>query len=171
MNTANLLPLLLRLKSSISETKIYLSVLLFLFLSINALAQPVNIVVTPQTTGLPVGQSFAVLVAADFTGATPPLGVDEIEIHLAFDNTKLIVTSITEGPVVGAFTSKPIPLEAAPYTATNAAGQINYAASTLTGIPTTDFPVLLITFTVIGGAGTTTALDLLTAPPLNETNT
>jgi len=171
MNTKNLLPLLLRLKSSISETKFYLFVLLFLSLSVNAIAQPVNIVVTPATTGLPVGQSFGVLVAADFTGATPPLGVDEIEIHLAFDNTKLIVTSITEGPVVAAFTSKPIPLEAAPYTVTNASGQINYAASTLTGIPTTDFPVLLITFTVIGGAGTTTALDLLTVPPLNETNT
>jgi len=171
MNTTKLLPSLLKCKSDIWNTKIYLSVILFLFLSINALAQPVNIVVTPQTTGLPVGQSFAVLVAADFTGTTPPLGVDEIEIHLAFDNTKIIVTSITEGPVVAAFTSKPIPLEAAPYTATNASGQINYAASTLTGIPTTDFPVLLITFTVIGGAGTTTALDLLTVPPLNETNT
>ncbi len=139
---------------------------LFSFLSF---AQPVSIVVDPAFTTRNVGQTFTVLVNANFTGATAPLGIDDIEIHLAFDNTKLQVTAMSEEPVVAAFTAKPIPLEGAPFTATNTAGQINYHATTGAAFPTTDFPVLSITFTVIGGAGTTSDLLLRTDPPTNET--
>ena len=90
-------------------------------------------------------------------------------MHLAFDKSKLSVTSITEEPVASAFTSKPIPLEASPYTNVNANGQIDYAASTTGSIPVSDFNVLAITFLVTGGDGTSTSLTLRTDAPSNET--
>ena len=83
--------------------------------------------INPTNTAVAVGQSFTVQVAVDFPGASSP-GLDSIELHLAFDNAKLQVTSITEEPIVAAFTSKPIPLEAAPYTVTNTDGQIDYCS-------------------------------------------
>lgn len=132
-------------------------------------ALPVNIVVTPPSASTAVGQSFTVFVAADFTGTSVPPGIDELELHLAFDNTKLAVSSITEQPIVNGFTSKPIPLEAAPYTNTNATGQINYAATTTGSVPVNDFNILAITFQVIGGDGTSTALTLRRDLPANET--
>ena len=107
---------------------------------------PLNFVINPPATTTAVGQSFTVFINADFSGPASSLGLDELELHLAFDNTKLSVTSIIEQPIANAFTSKPIPLEAAPYTNTNAGGQINYAASTTGSIPTSDFNVLAITF-------------------------
>ncbi len=133
--------------------------------SVDCSTLPVTIVVNPLVTTTSVGQSFTVTVAADFNGA--PLGVDDIEIHLAFDNTKLSVTNIVEGPVVSAFTAKPIPLEPSPYTATNTAGQIDYRATTTAGIPTTDFDIISITFLVIGGDGTTTPLTIRQDLPLD----
>ena len=147
----------------------FLLCVLLLFASIASMAQPVNIVVDPPFSTRNVGQSFTVLVKADFTGTTPPLGVDDIEIHLAFDNTKLQVTAMTEDPTVAAFIAKPIPLEGTPFTATNAAGQINYHATTTAGFPTADFTILSVTFLVIGGDGTTSPLTLRTDPPTNET--
>jgi len=123
-------------------------------------ALPVNIIVSPPSTTSAVGQSFTVFVAADFTGASAAAGIDELELHLAFDNTKLAVTSIAEQPIVSGFTSHPIPLETAPYTNTNATGQINYAASTTGTVPVSDFNILAVTFTVIAGDGTSTPLTL-----------
>lgn len=143
--------------------------IVFLLVSFVSMAQPVNIVVDPQFTTRNVGQSFTISVNVDFTGTTPPLGIDDVEIHLAFDNTKLQVTAMSEDPIVAAFTAKPIPLEASPFTATNAAGQINYHATTTGGFPTDDFTVLSITFTVIGGGGTTSPLTLRTDAAPNET--
>ncbi len=143
--------------------------ILFMCVSFVSLAQPVNIVVDPQFTTRNVGQSFTISVNVDFTGTTAPLGIDDVEIHLAFDNTKLQVTAMSEDPVVAAFTAKPIPLEASPFTATNAAGQIDYHATTTGGFPTDDFTVLSITFTVIGGDGTTSPLTLRTDAAPNET--
>ena len=130
---------------------------------------PLNFVINPPATTTAVGQSFTVFVNADFSGPASTLGVDEIELHLAFDNTKLSVTSIIEQPIANAFTSKPIPVEAAPYTNTNAGGQINYAASTTGSIPTSDFNVLAITFLVTGGNGTSTSLTLRRDAPADET--
>lgn len=130
---------------------------------------PVNLVINPPATTTAVGQSFTVFVNADFSGPASSLGMNEVELHLAFDNTKLSVTSIVEQPVAGAFTSKPIPVEAAPYTITNANGQIDYAASTTGSIPTSDFNVLAITFTVTGGNGSSTSLTLRRDAPADET--
>lgn len=166
MITANLIP---RIPVNLFSGSKILFFLSFLFVSVVAMAQPVNIVVDPQFTTRTVGQTFTVQVRADFTGATAPLGVDDIEIHLAFDNTRLQVTAMSEEPVVAAFDAKPIPLEAAPFTTTNATGQINYHATTTSGFPTTDFDVLSITFTVIAGDGTITPLTLRTDPPTDET--
>ena len=130
---------------------------------------PVNLVVNPPATTTAVGQSFTVFVNADFSGPASSLGLNEIELHLAFDNTKLSVTSIVEQPIASAFTSKSIPVEAAPYTNTNATGQINYGASTTGTIPTSDFNVLAITFTVTGGNGTSTSLTMRRDAPADET--
>jgi len=143
--------------------------LLALFVSLAALAQPVNIVVDPPFSTRTVGETFTITLKADFTDAIPPLGVDDIEIHLAFDNTRLQVTAMNELPVVAAFDTKVIPLEAAPFTATNASGQINYHATTASGFPVADFDILSITFTVIAGDGSATPLTLRTDPPANET--
>jgi hypothetical protein len=130
---------------------------------------PVNLVINPPATTAAVGQSFTVFVNADFSGPASSLGLNEVELHLAFDNNKLSVTSIVEQPVAAAFTTKPIPVEGVPYTNTNAAGQINYAASTTGSIPTSDFNVLAITFTVTGGSGTSTSLTLRRDAPADET--
>lgn len=130
---------------------------------------PVNMVVNPTTTTTTIGQSFTVYVAADFIGTASPSGIDALEVHLAFDKTKLAVTSIAEEPVAAAFALKSIPLEAAPYTNVNSLGQIDYAAATSSGIPVSDFNVLAITFQVIGGEGTSTALTLRRDPPSNQT--
>ena len=130
---------------------------------------PVNITVNSAPATTTVGQSFTVYVAADFTGLTTPQGIDELELHLAFDKTKLSITSVTEEPVAAAFTSKSIPLEASPYTNMNANGQLDYAASTTGSIPVSDFNMLAITFLVTGGEGTTTSLTLRRDAPSNET--
>jgi hypothetical protein len=130
---------------------------------------PVNMVVNSPVATTSVGQSFTVYVAADFTGTSTPSGIDELELHLAFDKTKLSVTSITEEPIAAAFTSKPIPLEASPYTNINATGQIDYAASTTGTIPVSDFNVLAITFLVTGGDGGSTSLTLRRDAPANAT--
>ena len=130
---------------------------------------PVNFLINPPAITTAVGQSFTVFVNADFSGPASSLGLDEIELHLAFDNTKLSVTSIVEQPIANAFTSKPIPVEAAPYTNTNAAGQINYGASTTGSIPTNDFNILAITFLVTGGDGSSTSLTLRNDAPGDET--
>jgi len=130
---------------------------------------PVNFVINPPATTTAVGQSFTVLVNADFSGPASSMGLDEIELHLAFDNTKLSITSIIEQPIANSFATKSIPLEAAPYPNTNAGGQINYAASTPGIIPTDDFNVLAITFLVTGGSGTSTSLMLRRDAPADET--
>jgi hypothetical protein len=130
---------------------------------------PVDMVVNSAVTTASVGQSFTVYVAADFTGSATPSGIDNLELHLAFDKTKLAVTSVSEQPIASAFTSKPVPLEASPYTNINATGQIDYAASTTGSIPVSDFNILAITFLVTGGDGTTTSLNLRTDAPSNET--
>lgn len=132
-------------------------------------ALPVNMIVNSSVAATSVGQSFTVYVAADFTGTSTPSGIDALELHLAFDKTKLSVTSITEEPVAAAFTSKPIPLEASPYTAINASGQIDYAATTTGSVPVSDFNVLAITFLVTGGEGTSTSFTLRRDAPLNQT--
>jgi hypothetical protein len=133
-------------------------------------ALPFNMIVSPPAATTSVGQSFTVFVTADFTGNSVSPGIDALELHLAFDNTKLVVTSITEQPIANGFTSKPIPLEAAPYTSTNAAGQINYAATTTGTVPLSDFNILAITFQVISGGGTSAALTLRRDFPADETN-
>ncbi|MEP7375034.1 MAG: DUF4082 domain-containing protein [Chitinophagaceae bacterium] len=130
---------------------------------------PVNMTVNSAATTASVGQSFTVYVAADFTGSATPSGIDNLELHLAFDKTKLAVTSVTEQPIASAFTSKSIPLEASPFTNINATGQIDYAASTTGTIPVSDFNVLAITFIVTGGDGTSTSLILRKDAPSNET--
>lgn len=170
MNTIKPIFLFVRNSLAISTKKICFSVVIVLFVFAKAFAQPANIVVNPASTIQTVGASFTVQVALDFTGATPPLGVDAIGIYLAFDNTKLQVTAMSELPPVSGFTSKPIPLEATPFTTTNTNGQVSYAASTTSGFPTTDINVLSITFQVIGGVGTTTPLTLRRDFPFDFTD-
>jgi hypothetical protein len=131
-------------------------------------ALPVNLVLNPPSATVAEGQTFTVYAAADFTGNSTPSGIDEIELHLSFDKTKLAITSITEQPVASGFTTKTIPVEAAPYTNSNANGQVDYAASTTGTIPVNDFNILAITFQVIGGGGTTTPITLLRNAPGNE---
>jgi hypothetical protein len=170
MNTTT--PIFLHFKTTTKafRKEIFLSVVVMLFLFAKAFAQPASIVVNPATATPEVGTSFTVEVAVDFTGATPPLGLDAVGIYLAFDNTKLQVTAMSEQPTVAAFTTKPLPLEGTPFTTTNTNGQISYAAATTGGFPTADFNVLSITFQVIGGAGTTTPLTLRRDFPFDFTD-
>ncbi len=170
MNTIKPILLFVRNSLAISTKKICFSVVIVLFVLANAFAQPASIVVNPSSTIQTIGASFTVQVAIDFTGANPPLGVDAVGIYLAFDNTKLQVTAMSEQPTIAAFTSKPIPLEGAPYTNTNTNGQISYAAATTSGFPTADFNVLSITFQIIGGVGTTTPLTLRRDFPFDFTD-
>lgn len=130
--------------------------------SIDCGTLPLNMVVQPSSTLTAVGQTFTVTVSSDFTGTPPGPDIDDIEVHLAFDETKLQVVSITEEPTVAAFTDKPIP-------AGSVAGQINYHATTTTPVTADDFSILSITFEVIGGEGTTTPLTLRRDPPTDET--
>jgi hypothetical protein len=170
MNTTTPIFLHFKKRTKSFRKEIFLSVVVILFLFAQAFAQPASIVVNPATASPEVGTSFTVQVAVDFTGATPPLGVDAVGIYLAFDNTKLQVTAMSEQPTVAAFTSKPLPLEGTPFTTTNTNGQVSYAAATTSGFPTADFNVLSITFQVIGGAGTTTPLTLRRDFPFDFTD-
>ncbi len=141
----------------------------FLFSSVTIFAQPVDFVILDQPAGpVTVGNSFTVRVALDFIGATPPLGVDALEVHLGFDNTKLQVTAMSLLPPVSGFGAVAIPLEGSPFTNTNATGEVAFAAGTLGVPPTTDLDIMSVTFLVTGGAGTTTPLDFLEilAPPI-----
>ena len=138
------------------------SFLLFAFLYVQASAQTVNIIVNPAATTVANGGNFVVTVKYDFIAAGT---VDDAEVHLTFDKTKLQVTSITK-PFAANFNIEVIPLDA--ITTINANGQINYNAGTFTAgnFATADFDFLTINFTVIGGTGTTTPLTLLeTFPP------
>ncbi|MFI5130701.1 MAG: T9SS type A sorting domain-containing protein [Chitinophagales bacterium] len=129
-----------------------------------------NIIIQPTAITAAAGSSFNVMVKLDFTSSPATSILDAIEVYLTFDKTKLKVTSITEQPVVAAFSSKPIPVEAAPYTNINANGQISYAAAAASNFPNADFDILAVTFEVIGGANTTTPLTLRRNPPFNNTN-
>lgn len=130
--------------------------------SVDCSTLPLTMAVQPSITLTAIGQQFSVTVASDFAGVPPGPDIDDIEVHLQFDDTKLQVVSITEEPVALAFTDKPIPAAAT-------GNQVNYHATTTVPVPADDFSILTITFEVIGGAGTTTPLTLRRDPPTDET--
>lgn len=137
------------------------------FIYINVSGQnSANIIIQPTLTTTTVTQSFTVDVRIDFTTAPATSSVDAVEVHLTFDKTKLAVTSITKS-AIGVLPTEAIPLQS--NSTINSNGQINYAATTNSGFPNTDFVFLTITFNVTGGAGSTTPLTFLTSFP-NKTD-
>jgi hypothetical protein len=133
----------------------------------NSVAQnAANLIINPANTITQVGQTFNVSVRVDFTGT--PSNADAVEIHLAFDKTKLQVNSITK-PSSGILTQEFTPLQTIPNI--NTAGQIDYNAYTLSGpFLTSDADILTITFQVLAGTGTSTPLTLLRTLPANNSD-
>jgi hypothetical protein len=137
---------------------VLVSLLTLLLLSNTGNAQnTANLIVNPSTTITQVGQTFSVKVRIDFTGT--PQSADAVEIHLAFDNTKLQVDAVTKDNP-GSW-SDLIPLD--PPATINTNGNIKYAAFTLSPV-TVDMDILTVNFTVLAGTGTSTPLTLLRTP-------
>lgn len=149
--------LLFNKRRSIKKT--FLPFLLSLLLGSNLFAQNANIVVTPATSNVTIGQTFNVKVRIVMVTAD----IDAASIFLDFDNTQINVSSIS--PVAG----NPLPTETLPLDPVgtiNTNGRIRYSSGTASAFPTTSFDYLDINFTVLPGAtvGATT-LTFNTAPP------
>jgi hypothetical protein len=163
MKTHSPFPLLFKSIGEFLKGKPFLSFLMMAFFAVNAIAQnTANIIIQPASTTTSVGQTFVVSARVDMTSGS----IDDAEVHLTFDKTKLQVLSITK-PSSSIMPNEVIPLQSISTINTN--GQINYNAGTTSSFPTTDFNLLSITFSVIAGGGTSTPLTYLTVFP-NKTN-
>jgi hypothetical protein len=168
MKLISLLDLLFKSIANNIKRKPVALLLLIVVLCQDILAQnTANMIIQPSSTTITSGQTFTVSVRLDFTSPPATSSVSAVEIHLTFDKTKDTVISITK-PASGALPSEPIPLQSIGTINTN--GQINYAASTTSSFPNTDFDILTITFRAIGGGGTSTPLTFLRNFPANFTD-
>lgn len=144
----------------LSMKRILTTLLLVLSFGIMSAQNSANIVVTPATVNVEVGQTFAAKVRVNMLSGE----INGAEIHLAFNNTYLNVTavSISAGMPLGLTA---LPLE--PLGTINTNGRINFAAGTATTpYPSASFDMLDITFTVLAAPpGGTTPLTFLTTPP------
>ena len=139
--------------------KTLLALLSILLFQVNINAQNTNMLIVPSSTVMGIGEHFTVNVAVDFKTADSLNGA---EVHLIFDNTRLMVDSITK-PAGDLLPVEAISIE--PVDSINVKGQINYAATTTGNYPSKDFNLLTIYFTVIGVSDTATSLTLLTSFP------
>lgn len=104
-------------------------------------AQTANILITPASSTISIGQSFTVNVRVDMqTGSC-----NAAEVHLNFNTAYLRITNITR-PSSATFSSETISLPAAPYTTVNGTGHLEYAAGIPVGSTSADFDILAITF-------------------------
>lgn len=113
-----------------------------LLMSFTVFSQSDNILFSPASSTITIGQSFTVNVRVDMQSGS----CNAIEIHLNFDPAYLRITNITK-PSSATFTSETIALPAAPYTTANTAGHLEYAAGIPSGSTAADFDILAITFT------------------------
>lgn len=132
-----------------------------LLVSNNGFAQPVNIIFTPSSPTVQVGQNFTVDVIADFTA---PGTLSTIETYINFNPLDLQVVST---PVVPAGTATLLPSESVAFSSVstmNTAGRIDYGRFTISagGHPNSDFVFFTITFKALRvppGGNTTLAFN------------
>ena len=142
-------------------TKVFCSLTVILLLHVAAFSQSANILITPASSTINIGQSFTVNVRVDMQSGS----CNAAEVHLNFDPAFLRITNITR-PSSGTFTSETIPLPASPYSTANSAGHLEYAAGIPSGSTSADFDILAITFsTPVSSPQTgTTSLSLQNTP-------
>jgi Domain of unknown function (DUF4082)/Secretion system C-terminal sorting domain/Cohesin domain len=125
----------------------FLPIILALFFSAVS-AQTVNVLVTPATNNVAIGQTFNVKIRLQPVAAQE---MDGAEVHLDFDNTQIEVTSISEAIGNLLTQSTPVPLD--PISTINTNGHIRYGrANTVAPFPNTAFDFVDINFTVLPGA-------------------
>lgn len=126
--------------TTITRTKM-LCIVTGLVISLAGYGQSANILITPASSIVTIGQSFTVNVRVDMQSGA----CNAAEIHLNFDPSYLRITNITR-PSSSTFSSETISLPASPYTAANTAGHLEYAAGIPSGSISADFDILTITF-------------------------
>jgi hypothetical protein len=146
--------------TNITKTSLF-GLLICLLLSSPVFSQTANILVTPASSTIMIGQSFTVNVRVDIqTGSC-----NAAEVHLNFITAYLTITNITR-PSSATFTSETLSLPAPPYTTVNTTGHLEYAAGIPSGSTAADFDILAITFTTPASSPQTgtTAITLQNTP-------
>lgn len=124
-----------------AKTKLFcLLACIFLF-QVASFAQTADILITPASSTITIGQSFTVNVRVDMQSSS----CNAAEVHLNFNTAYLQITNITR-PSSATFSSETISLPAAPYTTANSTGHLEYAAGIVSGSTSADFDILAITF-------------------------
>ena len=143
------------------EAKLLCLLTCILLLNAAVFSQSANILITPASSTINIGQSFTVNVRVDMQSGS----CNAAEVHLNFDPAFLRITNITR-PSSATFSSESISLPAAPYTTVNAAGHLEYAAGIPSGSTAADFDILAITFStpVSSPQAGTTSLGLQNTP-------